>query len=67
MRGAIFTFTMALVVTGFASDAAYARETEQSDPPVCTDPKHRHFALRAPAEPALVKKKEKVRVRRVLM
>jgi hypothetical protein len=48
-------------------ELAFARETEQSEQSGCTDPKHRHAALRPLTEPSPIRKKDKERVRRVLM
>ena len=69
MRGALITIGsgMLLFAAAFSPEAALARETEQSESAGCTDPKHRHVVLRPLIEPTPIRKKEKVRVRRVLM
>lgn len=46
---------------------AFGRETEQNESANCTDPKHRHYVVRPLTEPVPVRKKDKIRVRRVLM
>jgi hypothetical protein len=54
----------------FAPDSAYARENEQNeqhDALNCTDPKHRHSVVRPLTESLPIRKKDKSRVRRVLM
>ena len=72
MRGHILTFGTALAVCAamFTPEAAYARENEQNeqhDANNCTEPKHRHSVVRPMTESAPIRKKEKLRVRRVLM
>jgi hypothetical protein len=51
----------------FLPEPAFARENEPSEQSNCTDPKHRHTAVRPLTEPAPIRKKDKERVRRVLM
>jgi hypothetical protein len=53
-----------LGIAMFVPESAFARENDQSN---CTDPKHRHVAVRPLTEPAPIRKKDKERVRRVLM
>jgi hypothetical protein len=72
MRGHIPTLGAALVMCAamFAPDSAYARENEQNeqhDALNCTDPKHRHSVVRPLTESLPIRKKDKSRVRRVLM
>ncbi len=69
MRGYLLTFGSGLIFCAamMSPDAAYARETEQNEAASCTDPKHRHYAVRPLTEPMPIRKKEKLRVRRVLM
>jgi len=50
-----------------APDSAFARENEQHDALNCADPKHRHSAVRPLTESLPIRKKDKSRVRRVLM
>jgi hypothetical protein len=61
------TAGIALCAAMFIPEAAFARENEQSEQSICTDPKHRHTAVRPLTEPAPIRKKDKERVRRVLM
>ena len=72
MRGHIPTLGAALVMCAalLAPDSAYARENEQNeqhDAANCTDPKHRHSVVRSLTESVPIRKKDKIRVRRVLM
>lgn len=69
MRGAMLSWGSGALFCAamFSPEAAFARETEQGDSANCTDPKHRHYVLRPLTEPVPVRKKEKVRIRRVLM
>ena len=69
MRGALLSLGSGALLCAamFSPEAAFARETDQSESANCTDPKHRHYVLRPLTEPVPVRKKEKVRVRRVLM
>ncbi len=69
MRGHISTLGAALVMCAalFVPDSAYARENEQHDAANCTDPKHRHSVVRSLTESVPIRKKDKIRVRRVLM
>lgn len=72
MRGHISTLGAALVMCAalFVPDSAYARENEQNeqhDAANCTDPKHRHSVVRSLTESVPIRKKDKIRVRRVLM
>ncbi len=70
MRGHIPTFGAALVVCAamLAPDSAFARErNEQHDALNCIDPKHRHSVVRPLTESLPIRKKDKSRVRRVLM
>jgi hypothetical protein len=69
MRGILLTFGTGLVVFGAAMmpGAAFAREVEQADVSNCTDPKHRHTAVRPLTESAPLRKTEKLRIRRILM
>jgi hypothetical protein len=59
-----FGVGIALGAAVLVPEPAYARENEQSN---CTDPKHRHVAVRPLTEPAPIRKRHKERVRRVLM
>lgn len=67
MRGAIASFATGFVFFGaiLSPEAAYARETEQ-EAAECTEPRHRHVA-RSQTESTPIRKKEKARIRRVLM
>ena len=69
MRGILLTFGTGLVVfgTSMMPEAAFAREVEQTDVSNCTDPKHRHTAVRPLTESAPLRKTEKLRIRRILM
>lgn len=72
MRGHIPTLGAALLLCGalLVPDAAYARENDQSEQNEalnCTDPKHRHSIVRSLTESLPIRKKEKSRVRRILM
>ncbi len=72
MRGHIPTLGAALVMCAalLVPDSAYARENEQNeqhDAANCTDPKHRHSVVRSLTESVPIRKKDKIRVRRVLM
>lgn len=69
MRGHIPTFGAALVVCAamLAPDSAFARESEQHDALNCIDPKHTHSVVRPLTESLPIRKKDKSRVRRVLM
>ncbi len=69
MRGILTAFATGFLVFGalLSPEAASARENEQNEAPNCTDPKHRHYAVRPLTEPTPIRKKEKMRVRRVLM
>lgn len=69
MSGHIFTvvWRALLSATLLLSNSASARAAEPSEHTMCHHPKHRHAALRALTEPTLVWKKDKVRVRRILM
>jgi hypothetical protein len=69
MRGALLSLGSGALLCAamFSPEAVYARETEQGESANCTDPKHRHYVLRPLTEPVAVRKKDKVRVRRVLM
>lgn len=58
---------VALCAAMFVPESAFARENEQNEQPGCTDPKHRHTAVRPLTESVPVRKKDKERVRRVLM
>jgi len=49
------------------ADAAFARETDQSEAANCVDPKHKHTVVRPLTESVPIRKSEKVRVRRILM
>ncbi|MBL0924468.1 MAG: hypothetical protein IBJ12_08385 [Sphingomonadaceae bacterium] len=51
----------------FMPEPAFARDNEQNEQANCTDPKHRHTAVRPLTESVPVRKKDKERVRRVLM
>ena len=61
------TAGIVLCVAMFAPEPALARENEQSEQTNCIDPKRRHTAVRPLTEPAPIRKKDKERVRRVLM
>jgi hypothetical protein len=69
MRGHLLVLGSGIVLCAalLSPDAAYGRDTEQNDPANCTDPKHRHTILRPLTEPVPIRKKEKGRVRRILM
>lgn len=72
MRGHIPTLGAALVMCAalLVPDSAYARENEQNeqhDAANCTDPKHRHSVVRSLTESVPIRKKDRIRVRRVLM
>ncbi len=69
MRGLFATLGTGIVIlsAGYASDAAAARETEQSEIANCNDPRHRHVVVRPLTESLPVRKTEKQRVRRILM
>jgi hypothetical protein len=69
MRGLFLTLGTGMVVlaAGISPDAAFARETDQSEAANCTDPKHRHTVVRPLTESLPIRKSEKVRVRRILM
>ena len=69
MRGKFAILATGLLFFGalLSPDAAIARETEQNEAASCIDPKHRHYAVRPLTEPTPFRKKEKLRVRRVLM
>ena len=69
MRGLFFTVGsgIAVLAAGMSPDAAFARETDQSETANCTDPKHRHTVVRPLTEAPPIRKGEKVRVRRILM
>ena len=72
MRGHILTIAAILILgaTILMPAMAFARENEQSDQhdtAICTDPKHRHFIVRSSTESLPIRKKEKTRIRRVLM
>lgn len=69
MRGALLSFgSGALLCAAMLSpETAFARETDQSESANCTDPKHRQYVLRPLTEPVPVRKKDRLRVRRVLM
>lgn len=69
MRGLVLTLSvvMALGASFLIPERAFARENEQNDAAICTDPKHRHFIIRSLTESWPIRKKEKARVRRVLM
>ncbi len=69
MRGQLAIFASGMVFFGavLAPETAFARESEQSEAASCTDPKHRHYAVRPLTEPTPIRKREKLRVRRVLM
>lgn len=69
MRGQLAIFATGLVFFGalLSPETAFARDTEQNEAASCTDPKHRHYAVRPLTEPTPIRKKEKLRVRRVLM
>jgi hypothetical protein len=59
--------TVVLCAAIFMPEPAFARENEQNEQSNCADPKHRHVAVRPLTESAPIRKKEKERVRRVLM
>lgn len=67
MRGAIATFATGFVFFGamLTPEAAFARETDQ-EAAECTEPRHRHI-VRSQTEPLPIRKKDKARIRRVLM
>ncbi|MFN0047270.1 MAG: hypothetical protein ACKVOS_12460 [Sphingorhabdus sp.] len=72
MRGHILTIAAILILgaTIMMPEMAYARENDQNDQhdtAICTDPKHRHFVIRSSTESLPIRKKEKTRIRRVLM
>ena len=69
MRGLLLSFGSGIVLCAamLSPDAAFARETEPNDAANCTDPKHRHTVVRPLTEPVLIRKIDKVRVRRILM
>jgi hypothetical protein len=69
MRGHLLTIGsgLALCIAIMSPDAASARETDSPDSPNCSDPRHRHVVVRPLTEPAPIRTKEKVRVRRILM
>ncbi len=69
MRGALATLATSFVFFGamLSPETAFARETEQNEASNCTDPRHRHYVVRPLTEPTPIRKKEKLRVRRVLM
>ncbi|MFN3452494.1 MAG: hypothetical protein ACK4ZE_10095, partial [Sphingorhabdus sp.] len=69
MRGFFATLGTGMVIlaAGSAPEAAFARETEQSEIANCTDPRHRHVVVRLLTESLPVRKTEKQRVRRILM
>ncbi len=69
MRGLFLTLGTGMVVlaAGMSPDAAFARETDQSEAANCTDPKHRHTVVRPLTESLPIRRSEKVRVRRILM
>lgn len=68
MRGALKSVVGILLVALVAIPAAASvRESDHGDGAICTEPKHRHVVLRPLTEPAPIRKKDKVRVRRVLM
>ena len=69
MRGSIFTLGFGFVALGAAviPDTAMARESDQAETAICTDPKHRHVVVRPLTESLPIRKSEKLRVRRILM
>ncbi len=69
MRGLFTTLGAGIVIlsAGCAPEAAFARETEQSEIANCNDPRHRHVVVRPLTESLPVRKAEKQRVRRILM
>jgi hypothetical protein len=72
MRGALASFATGFVFFGamLMPEAAFARESEQNEQNEasdCVDPKHRHYVARSLTEPAPIRKKDKMRIRRVLM
>jgi hypothetical protein len=72
MRGHFVTLGPALVLCAamLTPNSAYARENEngeQNETLNCTDPKHRHSIVRSLTESLPIRKKDKARVRRVLM
>jgi hypothetical protein len=69
MRGHLFALGSGIVLCAaiVSPDTVYARETDQNDAANCTDSKHRHTILRPLTEPVPIRKKEKGRVRRILM
>jgi hypothetical protein len=72
MRGQFATLAVALVLCAamLTPNSAYARESEhgeQNETLNCTDPKHRHSIVRSLTESLPIRKKDKARVRRVLM
>lgn len=72
MRGHFATLGVALVLCAamLTPNSAYARESEhgeQNETLNCTDPKHRHSIVRSLTESPPIRKKDKARVRRVLM
>lgn len=48
-------------------DTAFARETDQAETINCTDPRHRHVVNRPLTESPLIRKTDKIRIRRILM
>lgn len=72
MRGQFATLgaTLVLCAAMLTPNPAYARENEhgeQNEALNCTDPKHRHSIVRSLTESLPIRKKDKARVRRVLM
>jgi hypothetical protein len=69
MRGLFLTVSTGIIVlaAGMSPDAAFARETDQSEAANCVDPKHKHTVVRPLTESVPIRKSEKVRVRRILM
>lgn len=69
MRGRFLTLSAGFIVVGALAlpDPVMARETEQVEPAICSDAKHRHVVVRPLTESVPIRKAEKLRIRRILM
>lgn len=69
MREPLVIFALGAAFSGviILPEAAFARESEQSETANHSNPRHRHNVARPVTEPAPIRKTEKLRVRRVLM
>jgi hypothetical protein len=69
MRSLFFTFCASFVVlaAGISPDIAFARETDQTENASCGCVKQRRTIVRPLTEPAPIRKKDRDRVRRILM